>query len=52
MSVNLGRHTNVSQEEEEVLAVPRSRLRIRVLTQIEQIVVRNDYKWEALDLLK
>ena len=52
MSVDSGRRTNVSQEEEEVLAVPRSHLRIRVLTQIEQIEVRNDYERKALDLLK
>ena len=52
MSVDSGHRTNVSQEEEEVLAVPRSRLRIRVLIQIEQIVVRNVYERKALDLLK
>ena len=52
MSVDSGRRTHVSQEEEEIPAVPRGRLRIRILTMVEQIVVRNDYEWEALDLLK
>ena len=44
MSVDSGRRTHVSQEEEEIPAVPRSRLRIRILTMVEQIVVRNDYE--------
>ena len=52
MSVDSGRHTNVSREEEESPAVLRHRLRIRVLTMVEQIVVKNDYEWEALELLK
>ena len=52
MSVDSGRHTNVSREEEESPAVPRHRLRIRVLMMVEQIVVKNDYEWEALELLK
>jgi len=42
----------VSREDEESPAVPRHRLRIRVLTMVEQIVVKNDYEWEALELLK
>jgi len=42
----------VSREEEESPAVPRHRLRIRVLTMVEQIVIKNDYKREALELLK
>ena len=52
MSVDSGRRTHVSQEEKEIPAVPRSHLRIRILTMVEQIVVRNDYQREALDLLK
>ena len=52
MSVDSGRHTNISRGEEETPAVPRSRLRIRVLTMVEQIAVKNDYEREALELLK
>ena len=52
MSVYSGHHTNVSREEEESPAVPRHRLRIRVLMMVEQIVVKNDYEREALELLK
>jgi len=52
MSVNSSRHTHVSREEKESPAVPRHRLRIRVLTMVEQIIVKNDYEWEALELLK
>ena len=52
MSVDSGRRTHVSQEEEEIPAVPRSRLRIRILAMVEQIVVKNDYEREALELLK
>ena len=52
MSVDSGRHTNVSREEEEPPAVPKPCLRIRVLTTVEQIAVKNDYEWEALELLK
>ena len=52
MSVDFGRHTNVSRDEEETPVVPVPRLRIRVLTMVEQIAVKNDYEWEALELLK
>jgi len=54
MSVASNRRTNVSQEEEEAPAplVIRNRLRIRDLTQVEQIIARNDYEREALELLK
>ena len=52
MSVDSGRHTNVSREEEESPAVPRHRLCIMVLTMVEQIVIKNDYEREALELLK
>jgi hypothetical protein len=52
MSVDSGRHTNVSWEEEEPPAVPKPRLHIRVLTMVEQIAVKNDYEREALELLK
>ena len=52
MSVDSGRHTNVSREEEEPPAVPKPRLRIRVLTMVEKITIKNDYEQEALELLK
>ena len=52
MSVDSGRHTNISRDEEETPAVPRPRLRIRILTMVEQIAIKNDYEWEALELLK
>ena len=53
MSVDSGHRSHVSrEEEEEIPAVPQSCFRIRILTMVEQIVVRNDYEWEALDLLK
>ena len=52
MSVDSGRHTNVSREEEEPPAVLRPRLRIKILTMVEQIAVKNDYEREALKLLK
>ena len=52
MSVDYGRHTNVSRSEEETPAVPRPRLPIRILTMVEQIAVKNDYEREALELLK
>ena len=52
MSIDSSRHTNVSREEEEPPAVPKPYLRIRVLTMVEQIAVKNDYEWEALELLK
>jgi len=52
MSVDSGHHTNVPREEEEHPAVPRPRLRIRVLTMDEKIAIKNDYEREALELLK
>ena len=52
MPIDSGRHTNVSWEEEEPPAVPKPRLLIRVLTMVDQIAVKNDYKREALELLK
>ena len=52
MSVDSGHRTNVSRDEEETPAVPRPRLHIRILTMVEQIAVKNDYEWEALELLK
>ena len=52
MSVDSGRRANVSRDEEEPPVVPRPRLRIRVLTMVEQIAVKNDYEREALELLK
>ena len=44
--VDSGHHTNVPREEEEHPAVPRPCLRIRVLTIVEQIAVKNDYERE------
>ena len=52
MSVDSGRHTNISRDEEETPAVPRPCLRIRILMMVEQIAIKNDYEWEALELLK
>jgi len=52
ISVDSDRHTNVSREEEEPPVVPKPRLRIRILTMVEQIAVMNDYEREALELLK
>ena len=52
ISVNSGHHSHTSWEEEEIPAVPRSRFYIRILTMVEQIVVKNDYEWQALELLK
>ena len=52
MLVHSDRHTNVSREEEEPPVVLKTRLRIRVLTMVEQIAVKNDYEREALELLK
>ena len=43
------------EEEEEAPAspvVPRPRLKIRVLTSVDQIVIRTDYERDALELLK
>ena len=52
MSVDYGHRTHISQEEEEIPVIPRSRLRTRILTMVEQIDVKNDYEQEALELLK
>ena len=52
MSVDSGCHTYISQEEEEPPAVPKPHLRIRILMMVEQIAIKNDYEWEALELLK
>ena len=50
------RRPSWSKEEEEEApaspAVPRPRLKIRVLTSVDQIVVRTDYERDALELLK
>ena len=51
MSVDSDCHTNVSWSEEESPAVPRPRLHIRILMMVDQIAVKNDYEWEALELL-
>ena len=56
MSVDSVRGSSRSQEEEEEApaspAVLRPRLKIRVLTSIDQIVVRTNYERDALELLK
>jgi hypothetical protein len=53
MSVDSGRQNSVSQED-MIPAVHRNcvRIRIRVLTTVDQIVARNEYEREALKLLK
>jgi hypothetical protein len=56
MSVDSVRRPSLSQEQEEKAptspAVPRPCFKIRVLTSIDQIVVRTDYERDALELLK
>ena len=52
MSVDSGHHSHASREEEEIPTVPQSRFRIRILTMVEQIIVKNDYERQALELLK
>ena len=56
MSVDSVRQLSVSREEEEEIpaspAVPRNHLKIRILTMVDQIVVRTDYEHYALELLK
>ena len=56
MLVDSVRRPSRSQEEQEEapdsLAVSRPRLKIRVLTSVDQIVVRTDYERDALELLK
>ncbi|RLM79696.1 Zinc knuckle family protein [Panicum miliaceum] len=53
MSVDSSRRTSVSQEDTTpTLPRNRIRIRIRVLTTVEQIVARNGYEREALELLK
>ena len=56
MSVDSVRRPSRSQEEEEEApaspAVPRPRLKIRVLTSVDQIIVRTNYERDALELLK
>jgi hypothetical protein len=52
MSVDSGHRSHASQEEEEIPVVPRSRFHIRILTMVEQIIAKNDYERQALELLK
>ena len=56
MSVDSVRRPSRSREEEveapASLAVPRPHLQIRVLTMIDQIIVRTYYERDALKLLK
>jgi hypothetical protein len=53
MSVDSGHRDSVSQED-MIPAVPRNRvhIHIRVLTSVDQIVARNEYEREVLELLK
>ena len=56
MSVDSVRRPSRFQEEEEEApaspAVPRPRLKIRVLMSVDQIVIWTDYERDALELLK
>ena len=55
MTVDSVSRQSLSREEEENPASPvvlKSRLKIRVLTMVDQIVVRTDYERDALELLK
>ena len=56
MSVDSARQLSQSHEEEDEVpaspAVPRPRLKIRVLTTVDQIIVQTDYERDALELLK
>jgi len=56
MSVDSARQLSQSHEEEDEApaspAVPRPRLKIRVLTTVDQIIVQTDYERDALELLK
>jgi len=52
MSVDPSHRSHASREEEEIPAVPRSRFRIKILTMVEQIIFKNDYNRQALELLK
>src|SRR6185437_7508157 len=52
MSVDSDHHSHASREEEEIPAVPRNRFRIRILTMVEQIIYKNNYEQQALELLK
>src|SRR6185312_1014280 len=52
MSVDSGHRSHASREEEEIPAVPRSRFLIRILMMVKQIVYKNDYEHQALELLK
>ncbi|RLN08661.1 hypothetical protein C2845_PM11G04880 [Panicum miliaceum] len=47
-------HRDTDSQEDATPAVPRSHIqtRIRILTSVEQLMPRNDYEREALDLLK
>jgi len=52
MSVDSGHRSHTSREEEEIPAVPRSRFCIRIQMMVEQIIVKNNYERQALELLK
>jgi hypothetical protein len=52
MLVDSGDRSHASREEEEIPEIPQSRFRIRILTMVEQIIVKNDYERQSLVLLK
>ena len=52
MSVDYSHRSHASREEEEIPTVPRSHFRIWILTMVEQIIVKNNYERQALELLK
>ena len=52
MSVDSSHRSHACREEEEIPTVPRSHFRIRIQMMVEQIVVKNNYKRQALELLK
>lgn len=51
MSMDSVPRDDVAQEDASPAAL-RDHLRIYVFTQVEQIVVRNEYEWEAFKMLK
>ena len=52
MSDDSGHRSHASREEEEIPTVPRSRFCITILTMVEQIIYKNNYERQALELLK
>ena len=52
LSVDSSHRSHASWEEDEIPTVPRSCFRIWILKMVEQIVVKNDYERQALEILK